>query len=112
MVFGSTGSIGCQTLSLLKNNKKYQIVFLSCNQNTKKLSAQIKIFKPKYIYIINKKSFNKFKAANKFRNLKIYNNLYKLKSVIKNKIDYTVSAFLEIRVLNLLLKYQRYQEIY
>ena len=92
-ILGSTGSIGCQTLSLLKNNKKYQIVFLSCNQNTKKLSAQIKIFKPKYIYIINKKSFNKFKAANKFRNLKIYNNLYKLKSVIKNKIDQTVSAF-------------------
>ena len=38
-ILGSTGSIGCQTLSLLKNNKKYQIVFLSCNQNTKKVTS-------------------------------------------------------------------------
>ncbi len=92
-ILGSTGSIGCQTLSLLKDNKNYQIIFLSCNRNIKKLFHQVKIFKPKHIYIIDKKSYNKFKAKNKFRNLKIYNDLYKLKRSIKNKLDYTVSAF-------------------
>ena len=43
-IFGSTGSIGKQTLEIIKNNKKnFEIILLSTNKNLKEISKQSKI---------------------------------------------------------------------
>ena len=47
-ILGSTGSIGKQTLEIIKNNKKnFEIFLLSTNKNLQEISKQIKLFKPK-----------------------------------------------------------------
>ena len=56
VILGSTGSIGKQTLDIIKNNKQiFNVVLLSTNKNIKEISKQIKIFKPKFV--INKLNF-------------------------------------------------------
>ncbi|ADD67297.1 1-deoxy-D-xylulose 5-phosphate reductoisomerase [Denitrovibrio acetiphilus DSM 12809] len=49
-IIGSTGSIGTQALDVIRRNPdKYQVVFLSCNNNIKLLAEQAAEFKPKHI---------------------------------------------------------------
>ena len=46
-LFGSTGSIGCQTIDLLtRAPEKYDIVALTAHRNTDKLIAQARLLKP------------------------------------------------------------------
>ena len=52
-VFGSTGSIGIQTLSVLSNNNTYNVIGLSCNSNSDLLFEQVKLFKPALVAIDN-----------------------------------------------------------
>ncbi len=49
LLFGSTGSIGTQTLEIIKNHPElFEVVGLSANNNYKLLNEQIEYFKPKY----------------------------------------------------------------
>ena len=65
-ILGSTGSIGKQTLEIIKNNKNYfDIILLSTNENVKEISKQVKIFKPRNLIINNSKKFNLFKKIKK-----------------------------------------------
>lgn len=49
-IVGSTGSIGTQALDVVRLNRdKYEVVFLSCNNNIKLLKEQAEEFSPKYI---------------------------------------------------------------
>ena len=67
-IFGSTGQIGQTTLKLIKHNfPSIKVNLLCANTNLKLLLNQINTFKPKYIYLNDKK----------------YNQ--KLKNIIKNK---------------------------
>lgn len=51
-VFGSTGSVGRQTLEVIKNHSdKFEIEALICNQNLELLNDQIKEFNPKFAAI-------------------------------------------------------------
>ena len=60
-ILGSTGSIGKSTLDVIRKDKKnFEIVFLSANNNYKKLIQQAKEFKVKNIFI------NIFLALNSF----------------------------------------------
>ena len=55
-ILGSTGSIGKQTLEVIKNDKNnFNVILLSTNSNIKEISKQIKIFRPRSIIISNKK---------------------------------------------------------
>ena len=61
-ILGSTGSIGKQTLEILKKNKKkFEVVFLSTNKNVKEISKQVKIFKLKNVIISDNISYKKYK---------------------------------------------------
>jgi len=54
-ILGSTGSIGTSTLEVIRKDKKnFEIVFLSANNNYKKLVQQAKEFSVKNIFILNK----------------------------------------------------------
>lgn len=51
-ILGSTGSIGTQTLDIIRNNpERYQAIGLSCKGNIKALSKQIQEFRPKQVHI-------------------------------------------------------------
>ncbi|MDU7905447.1 MAG: 1-deoxy-D-xylulose-5-phosphate reductoisomerase, partial [Peptostreptococcaceae bacterium] len=49
-ILGSTGSIGTQTLDVVRKNKyKFEVVAISANRSIHLLLEQINEFKPKYV---------------------------------------------------------------
>jgi 1-deoxy-D-xylulose-5-phosphate reductoisomerase len=52
LILGSTGSIGRQTLDVIRNHPgKFKVIGLACNANMTLLEEQIREFKPKFIAI-------------------------------------------------------------
>ena len=83
-ILGSTGSIGKQTLEIIKNNKNnFDIILLSTNENVKEISKQVKVFKPKNLIISDSKKFNLFKKKNK--KINIFDNYKCFKKIFKKK---------------------------
>lgn len=69
-ILGSTGSIGTQTLDVVRKNKdKFEVVAISANSSVDLLLEQILEFNPKYVAVYNEES------ANKLKNM-IPNNIY------------------------------------
>ena len=61
-ILGSTGSIGKQTLNIIKKDKKnFEVVLLSTNKNIKLILKQAKEFNVKNIVIKNNEYFLKIK---------------------------------------------------
>ena len=83
-ILGSTGSIGKQTLEIIKNNKKnFEIFLLSTNKNLKEISKQIKLFKPKNLIITDENKFHLFKR--KYKKIKVFNNYDNFKKIFPKK---------------------------
>ena len=58
IILGSTGSIGKQTLEIIKNNKKnFKVLLLSTDKNIKLISKQAKTFNVKNIIVTNRKKY-------------------------------------------------------
>ena len=58
IILGSTGSIGKQTLEILKKDKKkFKVILLSTDKNINLLTKQIKIFKVKNVVVTNDKKY-------------------------------------------------------
>lgn len=56
-ILGSTGSIGTQTLDVVRKNRdKFEVVAISANSSVNLLLEQIKEFKPKYVAVYNESS--------------------------------------------------------
>ncbi len=88
-ILGSTGSIGRQTLDIIrKNNKFFEISLITANKNFSLLCKQIKEFNVKNIIVTDINCFNKLKK--KFKNLNIYNDLNKINKIVKCKLDYSM----------------------
>ena len=63
-ILGSTGSIGKSTLEVIKKDKKnFNVVYLSANNNYKKLIQQAKEFNAKNVLIKNEKFYLKVKNS-------------------------------------------------
>ncbi|CAN1595646.1 Dxr 1-deoxy-D-xylulose 5-phosphate reductoisomerase [Candidatus Pelagibacterales bacterium] len=89
-ILGSTGSIGKTTLEIIsKNNKDFDVVLLSGNNNVKLLITQAKKFKPKYIYSNNFYFKEKLRVFCKDNNINLIDDLILLKKI---KFDITVAA--------------------
>ena len=92
-ILGSTGSIGVQTLSLIKKEKsQIRLVFLSCYENIGLLKKQVKLYKPRYILIKNKLAYLKFLNKNPNLKFRVFNDLDKLVKKINGKIDFCISS--------------------
>jgi 1-deoxy-D-xylulose-5-phosphate reductoisomerase len=77
-ILGSTGSIGKQTLDVVRQHSdKFEIVAISANSSVELLLTQIKEFKPKYVAV-----YDEFSAL-------------KLKSMIPNDINIEVLSGME-----------------
>lgn len=61
-IFGSTGSIGTQTLEIVRNNPDlFEVEMLTCGANVDLLNQQIEEFNPKLVGIANKNQKDKIK---------------------------------------------------
>ncbi len=91
-IYGSTGQIGKKALALInKYFPEIKINLLCANSNTATLLNQIKLFKPKYVYLNNKDAakiiktkLNKNTQLFSFKELKYY--------LKKSKSDYSLLA--------------------
>ena len=91
IILGSTGSIGKQTLEIIKNDKnKFKILLLSTDKNINLISKQIKTFKVENIVVTNKKKYKILKK--RLKKIKIYSDFKKIDKKLKVKADYTMSA--------------------
>lgn len=62
-ILGSTGSIGTQTLDVVRKNRdKFEVVAISANSSINLLLEQIKEFKPKYVAVYNEESAKSLKS--------------------------------------------------
>ena len=93
-ILGSTGSIGKNTLEVIKKNQNiFKIELLSTNKNVSKIYNQAKKFKVKNIIIHNNNSFKKNKNFFKKKKIRIFQNTKDLfKKNSKIKFDYTMSS--------------------
>ncbi len=93
-ILGSTGSIGDNTVDIIKNNKKdFNVIFLSTNTNVKKLFKQSSILKPKSVIIFNEKKFINHKKKFIKKKIKVFNSFKELKkNLLKRKIDYVMCS--------------------
>ncbi len=91
IILGSTGSIGKQTLEIIKrDNKKFKIVLLSTNKNIKLISKQVKTFKVKNIVVTNKIKYLVLKK--KLKHINVFPDFESADKKIRGKVDYTMSA--------------------
>ena len=95
-IFGSTGSIGCSTLNVIRNNKNlFEVVSLIAGNNIDKLFSQIEEFKPKHVYIISKKNYNLIKK--RYPKLDVYYGAKGIKDIsCLDDYDIGVSALVGI----------------
>ncbi len=92
-ILGSTGSIGDNTLKIIKKNKRnFDVVLLSTNKNINKVIKQAKEFKVKNIIITDSNAYNKAKLKFKKTNINFFNNFDNLKKILKNKNDFIMSS--------------------
>ena len=91
LILGSTGSIGCTTLKIIrKKNFFFDVILLSAKNNYKMICKQINLYKPKYFVVTDFNIFKKVSKKFKFSKTEILNNFNKIR--IKKKIDVTISA--------------------
>ena len=112
VILGSTGSIGENTIKLIKKNKKdFDIILLSTNTNVNKVFSQAKQFKVKNIIINNFKKYNL--AKKKFKNYKIniFNSFNSLDKILNNKkIHYSMVSVTGLDGLKPTLKLAKYSK--
>ena len=96
-ILGSTGSIGKSTLDIIRKDKNnFEVVFLSANNNYKKLTQQAKEFKVKNILIKNNFFYKKTKKILRKNKTKVYTGDVPISKIITKKIDYTMAAIVGI----------------
>ena len=70
-IFGSTGSIGCSTLNVVRRHRdRFAVSILTAGHNLQRLTEQIREFTPRHVYIIGEKDAAVLKAL--FPGLDIY----------------------------------------
>ncbi len=108
-ILGSTGSIGENTLQIIKKDKKnFEITLLSTNKNLTKILKQAKEFKVKNILIRDLKTYKKAKLKLNKSNFKIYNDFNNLKKIFKKKNDFIMSSITGLNGLEPTLKTIRF----
>ncbi|MBE2254840.1 MAG: 1-deoxy-D-xylulose-5-phosphate reductoisomerase [Ignavibacteria bacterium] len=95
-IFGSTGSIGVNTLNVIdnlnNNGFNVEIVYLSSNSNLDVLTGQINKYKPKGVIINNKESYEKLKSLNFLNTEILFGEEGLLEIASRDDYDILVSA--------------------
>ncbi len=104
-ILGSTGSIGENTLNIIKRDKKnFDVNLLTTNKNIDKVFKQAREFKVKNIIISDLNSFKKAKIKFKKYKVNVYNSFQNLNRIIKTKNDLIMSSITGLSGLDPTLK--------
>lgn len=93
-ILGSTGSIGVQSLDVVKNHSDYfEVEILAANNNSALLIEQAKAFKPNVVVINNLLKYDEVKAALDPLDIKVYTGEESLCQVVEMEtIDMVIVA--------------------
>ncbi|MBR4267628.1 MAG: 1-deoxy-D-xylulose-5-phosphate reductoisomerase [Bacteroidales bacterium] len=93
-ILGSTGSIGTQTLDVIKRNPdKFEVEVLTCNHNWELLVKQAIEFSPNAVVIADKQFYQQTSDALKDYSVKVYAGSEALEQVVEfDSIDIVVAA--------------------
>ena len=93
-ILGSTGSIGTQSLEVIRSHpKKFIVEVLTANNNSKLLIKQAKEFIPNIVVIKNKSKYDEVSKALCDLGIKVYAGEESLESVVENEnIDLVLTA--------------------
>ena len=74
-ILGATGSIGCNTLNVIRSLRKFdydiEVTYLTTNSRIDILAEQVKEFSPKGIVILCKEKAEEFKSKYSFAGLEV-----------------------------------------
>ncbi len=100
-IFGSTGSIGKNTLNVIANNPdSYEVTALIANNNAKTLIEQAKSTKPKFAVIANSALYDEVTDGLKeFPQIKILSGIESVNEIAKIKCDLFISAIVGMQAL-------------
>lgn len=93
-ILGSTGSIGCQTLDVVKwHPDRYEVYALVANNSAEKLIAQAREFQPEIVVINNEAHYGKVKEALSDLPIKVFARSEAIDQVVEMKcVDTVVTA--------------------
>ncbi len=92
-ILGSTGSIGKTLIKIIsKDKKQFDVVLLTADKNSKELIKQAKLLNVKNLIITDNKSADTLKNKFKNKKIKIFDNFKVLDTILKTKLDYTMSS--------------------
>lgn len=74
-ILGSTGSIGTQTLEIVRNNQDVQVAALAAGSSVKKMEEQIREFSPKLAVMWEKKAADELRIAVADTNTKVLSGM-------------------------------------
>lgn len=92
-IFGSTGSIGRNTIQIIKKYPElFEVILLTANSNVKELIAQALALHPKYVYIEDKNKILELKQGLKSLNIEVLGG--SIVEVAQIKVDLMVMAIM------------------
>lgn len=74
-ILGSTGSIGTQTLQIVRDNNDLHVSVLACNSNIKVFETQAREFKPDICVVYDEEAAESFKTAVSDLNVKVLSGM-------------------------------------
>ena len=91
-ILGSTGSVGKNTISIIRKDKKnFKVVLLSTNSNIREVVKQAEELSVKNIIVSNSYKFSEAKKKYKHKNIRFFNSFKDIKKIFKTKeIDYSM----------------------
>ena len=112
VILGSTGSIGKNTIKIIKKDKKnFEIKLLSTNKNISEVVKQAKEFNVKNIIISDYNKFNQAKKKYKRLNINFHNSFSAIDKLFKGKeIFYSMISIVGLDGLNPSLKLIKYSK--
>jgi|TARA_B110000263_G_scaffold186469_1_gene164123 1-deoxy-D-xylulose-5-phosphate reductoisomerase len=93
-ILGSTGSIGIQTLEVIKVHADlFNVEVLTANNNSSLLISQAKKFKPNAVVIVNEKKYTEVNNALKFLGIKVFTGAESIDQIVtSDEIDVVLTA--------------------
>lgn len=93
-ILGSTGSIGTQTLDIVRANEDLNVVAIAAGSNIKKLEEQIREFHPEIVCVYDERAAKSLKIAVADIDIKVVSGMDGLiESAVYKKADIVVTAF-------------------
>ncbi len=92
-IFGSTGSIGTQTLEIVRNNRDLQVTALAAGSNVREMEKQIREFSPEYAVMWTLEAASDLKARVADTGTKVLHGMDGLLEIaVLEQVDVCVTA--------------------